>query len=67
MAHELAFAFSNETPQAQCWGLIILKSLSSLCRLPWKDGSQFLRQLPISWGLSLLHRQERLDMGDGTK
>lgn len=36
MAHELEFAFSNEIPQSQHWGLIIFKTPISLCRLPWK-------------------------------
>lgn len=58
MAHELAFAFGNETPQAQPWGLIIFRSPISICRLPRKDGFQFLGQLPIIWALSLLHRTE---------
>lgn len=70
MACELAFAFGNETPQAQCWGLIIFKSPISLCRLPWKDGFPFLGQLPISCVPSSLHRTEevggRLCLGDGT-
>lgn len=63
MAHELAFAFGNETPQAQHWGLIIFKSLISLRRLSQKDGFQFLGQLPISWVLSLLHRTEEWSVG----
>ena len=35
MARELAFAFGNEIPQAQHWGLIIFKTPISLCWLLW--------------------------------
>lgn len=36
MARELEFAFGNEIPQAQHWGLIIFKTPISFCRLLWK-------------------------------
>lgn len=63
MARELAFAFGNETPQARHWGLIIFMAPISPCRLPGKDGFQFLGQLPISWVLCPLHRTEEMGQG----
>lgn len=58
MACELAFAFGNDKPRAQHWGLIVFQTPISLCRLPWKDGFQFLGQLPISCVLPVHHRAE---------
>lgn len=60
MARELAFAFGNETPQAQHQGLIIFMAPIFLCRLSGKDGFQFLGQLPISWVLCPLCGTEEI-------
>lgn len=64
MARELEFAFGNEMPQAQHWGLIIFETPISLCRLPWKrcflvPGAGAHQLSPPSF----LHKEERWGAG----
>lgn len=64
MARELEFAFSNEIPQAQHWGLIIFKTPISLCRLPWKRGFLVPRgSCPSAEFPSVIHKAERWGAG----
>lgn len=58
---ELAFAFGNETPQAQPPGLIISQSPISLCRLSWRV--QFREQLPSARSSPSFMEQKRWGVG----
>lgn len=65
MARELEFAFGNEIPQAQHWGLIIFKTPISLCRLLWKrcffSGSW--GSCPSAESPSFIHHAEKWGAG----